>query len=572
MGLDWLGMHWADWGVILLYLIGSLVIGVRAMNRIKDSASYFIGDRKYGHWMMIFFSFGAGTHSDQAVGVASKTYQVGASGIWYQWIYLLATPFYWLIPPMMRRMRAVTTSDYFDTRYGPTVSVLYAFTGVLQIVISIGVMLKGTGAMITACSGGHIPPVPAIIGMTVLFVVYGMAGGMAAAIATNFIQGILTIVLSFMLLPAAMDAVGGMDGLRQALDPKMLEIVTAEEITLFYVIMVGFNGLIGWPVQPHSMANAAAGRSEIEGRVGVTGGNFIKRVCTIAWMFTGLAAVAYYAGKEVEDTDRIFGEMAYILLPQISAGLIGLFIASMLASVMSSCDAFMTAAAGLFTENIYRPMLVRNKSQKHYIQAGRVASLVIVIFGVLLALKFESVLTGLETFWMVAAMMGMAFWVGLYWRGATAGGAWASTVVSFALMLFTSEMSLGSWKWDFDGHFARYLPEFMLYQGKLTIPWQMTIYLAAGLVALVVVSWFTKKRDKAILDKIFASLRTPIGKDEPECGPFTLPPGVKPAPREVLIDIPGFEIPKPSLVGMAGFIGSWIFAGFLIWVVYWILG
>ena len=565
-------MNIADWGVIALYLLGSLIIGVHAMNRVKDTASYFIGDRKYGHWMMIFFSFGAGTHSDQAVGVASKTFRVGASGIWYQWIYLLATPFYWLIPPMMRRMRAVTTADYFDVRYGPTVAVLYGFTGALQLVVSIAVMLKGTQAMITACSGGHIPPIPATIGMTVLFVVYGMAGGMAAAIATNFIQGILTIVLSFMLLPAALDAVGGMAGLRETLDPQMLKIVTAQEITLFYVIMVGFNGLIGWPVQPHSMANAAAGKTELEGRVGVTGGNFIKRVCTIAWMLTGLAAVAYYAGKPVENTDLVFGEMAYVLLPRISAGLIGLFMASMLASVMSSCDTFMTAAAGLFIENIYRPLLVRNKSHKHYILAGRVASLVIVGFGVWLALEFESVLKGLETFWMIAAMMGMAFWVGLYWRGATAAGAWASTLVSFVLMLFTSDISLGSLKWEFNARFAGYLPEFMLYQGKLTIPWQMTIYLAAGLVVLVVVSWFTKKRDKAILDKIFASLRTPIGKDEPECGPFTLPPGVEPAPRKVLIDIPGFEIPRASVVGMAGFIGSWLFAGFLIWVVYWILG
>ena len=47
--------------------------------------------------------------------------------------------------------------------------------------------------------------------------------------------------------------------------------------------------------------------------------------------------------------------MASDLLPSVAPGLVGLFIASMLAAVMSSCDAMMVAAAALFTENIYKP-------------------------------------------------------------------------------------------------------------------------------------------------------------------------------------------------------------------------
>jgi len=550
-----LGIRIADWAVILIYLIGITIIGVWAAKKVKDAASYFIGDRKFGNWMMIFFSFGAGTHSDQAVSVASKTYTSGASGIWYQWIWLLATPFYWLIAPIFRRMRAVTTADYFQMRYGSTVGVLYAFAGMMQLVIGIAVILKGSGAMIAAVSGNAIPQVPAIIAMTVLFVVYGMAGGMSAAIITNFIQGLLTIVLSFMLLPAALNLVGGMAGLRESINPDMLEIVAAKEITFFYILMVAFNGLIGWPTQPHSMANCAAGRSEIEGRVGVTGGNFIKRICTVAWMLTGLCAIAMYAN--LDEPDKAYGMMAHDLLPGIGPGLIGLFIASMLASVMSSCDSFMVASSGLFTENIYRAVLVRNKSEDHYVLIGRIASMLVVVLGVVLAFEFESVLTGLETFWKISAMMGLAFWAGLFWRRATAGGAWAGTIVSFLFLMFTSELKLGGTViWNFNARFAEHLPAFMLFEEKLHLPWQMVIYLAAGFVTLVVVSLFTRKRDKAILDKIFTSLRTPIGKDEPECGPFTLPPGVEPAPRKVLIDIPGFELPRPSLVGMAGFIGS----------------
>ena len=41
----------------------------------------------------------------------------------------------------------------------------------------------------------------AILAMTVLFVTYGMAGGLAAAIITDSIQGVLTIAFSILLLP-----------------------------------------------------------------------------------------------------------------------------------------------------------------------------------------------------------------------------------------------------------------------------------------------------------------------------------------------------------------------------------
>lgn len=43
--------------------------------------------------------------------------------------------------------------------------------------------------------------------MTILFVAYGVAGGLSAAIVTDAIQGVLTVILSFLILPFALDAV-----------------------------------------------------------------------------------------------------------------------------------------------------------------------------------------------------------------------------------------------------------------------------------------------------------------------------------------------------------------------------
>ncbi len=567
-----LGIEAVDWVVIIAYLVGITFIGLWAVKKVRSTASFFIGDRKFGKVMMAFFMFGSGTHSDQAVGVASKTYSSGASGIWYQWLWLFVTPFFWLIAPFFRRMRALTTGDYFEVRYGRSVSGLYAVMGIFQLLVAIGLMLKGSGKLVEAVSGGEISSNLAIISMTVMFVIYGVAGGLSAAIATNLVQGILTVVLSFIILPFALSEVGGMSGLRESIsDPAKLSLVSPGEITLFYIIIIAFNALIAWVTMPETMANCAAGKTEMEGRMGVTVGIFGKRICTVAWMLTGLCAVVMY--KELAEPDLAYGTMARDLLPDIAPGLIGLFIAGMLASIMSTCDSLMVIASALFTENIYKKFFVVGQADKHYTLIGRVTSVFIVFCGIVFAFSLESVVEGLEIFWMVSAMMGIAFWVGLFWRGTTIAGAWAATLTSFGLLLFTSKIAFGDFiLWDFNAHFADKLPAFMLWEGKLYLPWQMIIYLSAGFIVLIVVSLFTKRVPAEILDGFYDCLRTPIGPDEPETTPFTLPEGVEPAPRKTLIRHPDFEIPRPTLVGIFGFLVAWAGVGLLIGAVYWIIG
>jgi len=821
-----LGLELIDWIVIVIYLLGITAVGLWAVKKVRSSASFFIGDRKFGKVMMAFFMFGSGTHSDQAVGVASKTYTSGASGIWYQWLWLFVTPFFWLIAPFFRRMRAVTTGDYFEVRYGRSVSGLYAVMGILQLLVAIGVMLKGSGRVVEAVSGGAISSNVAIVVMTIIFLVYGIAGGLSAAIATNFIQGLLTVLLSFLILPFALDKVGGMSGLRHVIeDPEMLSLVAPGEIGLFYIAIIAFNALIAWVTMPETMANCAAGKREIEGRIGVTVGIFGKRVCTIAWMLTGLCAVALYAGTWIEDADLVYGCMARDLLSEIAPGLIGLFIASLLASVMSTCDALMVVASGLFTENLYKKFLSPGKPDSHYTAIGRVASALIVLAGIIFAFRLESVVSGLEIFWQVSAMMGIAFWVGLFWRRSTAAGAWVGTLVSFSILLLTmlapvawfvgrmplakqarflfvreapSSPLLQDWQikdvsslaielrdgqtplanhirkhlseetktllsqHDSNAAIVEELPEkiiadlSLIVQGKLNrgaenaanstgevvplheqsrfadialseevrqliaknpegrfmvelnrrlleeaypdhilkswqfsanhikkpvelalklkgdeegissyiaerlsekakavldnpeslesavlaqtlasefnriaggdniydetrfakvftreetvdaakkdfrgeklaslnshlleeafiweiaksrgieiyLPWAMIFYLVAGFVTLVAVSLFTKSTPKERLDQFYACIRTPVGPDEPETQPFTLPAGVQPSERNVLVQHPDFEIPRPTLIGIGGFLASCMGVGLLIGAVYWII-
>ena len=214
-----MGLHIADILVLGLYLVGITVIGIWAARRIKNIADFFM-PRRFGKVMMITHAFGTGTHSDQAVSVASKSFTNGLSGIWYQWLWLFATPFYWLIAPVMRRFRAITTADVFEARFSPSVAMLFAVVGMLNLSINIGVMLKGAGAVIDASTTGLVSSNVAIAVMTVMFVIYGIAGGLSAAIITDFIQGVLTVVFSFVLLPFILSAVGGLQGIHEGCHKK----------------------------------------------------------------------------------------------------------------------------------------------------------------------------------------------------------------------------------------------------------------------------------------------------------------------------------------------------------------
>jgi Na+/proline symporter len=564
-----LGLHTADICVLVFYLIGITVIGIWAAGRMKSVADFFM-PRRFGKAMMVMHSFGTGTHSDQAVGVASKSFTNGLSGIWYQWLWLFATPFYWLIAPVMRRLRGITMADVYEARFSQSVAVLFVLVGASDLAVKIGVMLKGASAVIDASTAGLVRADWAIAAMTVMFVVYGMAGGLSAAIITDFFQGILTIIFSFILLPFILNAVGGISGIREAIEnPSMLSLVAPEDIGVFYIAVIAINVLIGVVAQPQTLGTCAACKTETEGRVGYMFGNLIKRLCTVAWSLTGLAAVVYFAGRDIEP-DRVFGLVAGDFLTRLTPGILGVFLASLLAAVMSSCDSFMIASSGLFTENLYK-RYVKGRTEGHYIFVGRLASLIVVAAGVAFAYWLPEkggVVKGLEIFWKIAPMMGISFWLGLFWRRTTVAGAWASTLTALGVWWLTTT----GW---FIG-FAGGLPmadklRFVIVKStgpEIYLPWQMLFYLSAGTIAGIVVSLFTRPVSAEKLDNFYALVRTPVEPGEQVDVPCTLKPNTVVPEKRLLIKGTNLEILVPTKTSVIGFLIGWVCVAAIIYSVY----
>ncbi len=481
-----LGISLIDWVVLAVYFIGITALGLWTYKKVKSSGDYFMANRRFGKLLMIAQAFGVGTHTDQPVTVAGASYTTGLAGIWYQWIYMFATPFYWIIAPIYRRLRYITMADFFQERYGSGLALLYTFVGMLYFCMNMGVMLKGTGVTIEGLTGGALPEGPTILISTVLFVSYGMAGGIIAAVFTDVIQGVLILVLSFLLIPFAIERAGGMAAFHEGLPEHMFSLVAPQEVTLFFIGMAVINGLVSVVILPHHMAIGGSGKTEMACRTGWTYGNFLKRFATMGWAFTGIFAAFLFPGLVMENRELAFGIASRELLP---VGLVGLMLAAMLAAVMSTCDAFMVHASALFTQNIYKPYFKPNATDRELLKVGRWAGLFIVAGGVTFAFAFPSVVHGVVEAWKLTAYLGLAFWIGITWPRANR---WGAGISAIAMAAVSSVVSYGL-GWSF--------------------PWQVAMYLPVGIVSLLLVSRFTRPEPAEKLTAFYTLLNTPVGEE-----------------------------------------------------------
>jgi hypothetical protein len=174
------------------------------------------------------------------------------------------------------------------------------------------------------------------------------------------------------------------------------------------------------------------------------------------------------------------------------------------------------------------------------------------------------VVKALEIWFMIAPMMGLVFWIGLFWRRMTVAGAWATTLTGFAAWWITTQSWFIDWVFGFTQ--AEHLRLIWMEKGERTIygPWQILAYMAIASAAGILVSFFTKPVDKNKLDRFYDLTRTPVRPGEEIDRPCELPPGVAADARRMILTAFGLEIPVPSRVSVIGFVAAWGAVGILI--------
>ncbi|CAN5348038.1 hypothetical protein BH09VER1_BH09VER1_28060 [soil metagenome] len=493
------GLQTADLIVIGVYSLILFGIGLAAMLRIKNQEDFFLGGRRFGKFFQIFSAFGQATGTETGVATVTTTYRDGAGGIWSNLLLLWATPFYWFTAPWYRRMRVLTMGDFFRERYDSrALAMFYSVAASFLMITSIGIGFKAMSVTVlgitmkpeaelnvaergergqalhlkeleSASAAGtlsegeraeltrlrdlkprsefsYISENWLIWSIVVMIFLYGILGGLEAAVWIDSVQGTLILVLSGLLIPFAVfklniihgshGFLGAMEVLHRELPGHFFSVFGSPsnaDFTWYFIAASSLMATINVAVLANQLTANACAKDELTARVGFTTGNYLKRFCTVMWGLTGLLAYGLYS-RQIQNPDLIWGHATRDLLGGLGIGLVGLMIACLLSALQAMTSTHMISAASLFTKNVYEP-LRPGRGEGHYVLVGRMMGTLILIGAALLCTAFGTILEMLKFNWEFNAVFAAAFWCGIKWRRTTRGAAWSSVGVAFVLFL-----------------------------------------------------------------------------------------------------------------------------------------
>ena len=496
--MEFLGLHYAIWIVLILYFAGMLLMGWWSKRGIHNQEGYLLGNRRFGWPMMVMHAFGAGTHPGNVAGVMSQGVVSGASGIWVSWMWLFGTPFYWIIAPIVRRMRCLTMADFFRERFGSSASVLYIIVAAMGMIVFLAGVMLATTRTVQGVMGKALTEESEIwfFGIlfvtTAVFIIYSYWGGIIAAIRTDMIQGLMIIALSFIAIPVALGRVDSMAGIRATLGTQggnYLSLFDPKEFSLLTVLLLSINAPLTALAFPHLMSVCAAGRTEWEGRVGFTYGNILKRICTIGWCVLGLCWLAYLINEGLAiHKDAAFGDsIRGLLRPELQ----GVMLACVMAAAMSSGDAVQVTVAGLFSQNIYRAYFNPKADEKQLVHVTRIVGVVIALLGLGGAILMRSNLVkAILDYFNILSLVGISTAMGILWRRMNTTGMFSSTILASATFLV-----------------SRYV---LNCSRDITIGLPILVGVLAGVIGSLV----TKPPSRETIEKFFTKIYVPIGRDD----------------------------------------------------------
>jgi Na+/proline symporter len=519
-----ISLHPLDWLVIALYMTGIFAIAWYAMRRVKDTGGLLLGKRKLGGWMMAAASFAGGTNANHPLSVASATFEKGVSGIWISLTWMLITPFFWLYPPALRRLRIVTMIDIVRMRYGGGMSMLFKLVSLVATPMAMGLGIKSGAIVIEVMTGGAISGVWAQAFIAIPTLIYALMGGVVAAYMTDIVQGLLIIVLSFLLVPFAIHAAGGVAALDAAVDDSLTQL-WSQEMGAFGPWWIFWFGVgVTFSAVLSSAGGAAAAKNETVARMQIFG-SVTKRFCTVGWGLVGFFGIVLYVAHPavMASSNNVFPVASMELLPVI---LRGLMVACIISAVMSSLDASILNYGGVVVNNIYQEHFVPKASSSHYLLMTRIFASGGLLVGWWIASGIDSIVQFTKVVEPVNGLIGITILVALMWRRVTAWGAIAAVAVMIPLFVYTAQTSYPNGMADLPTWLRVVVTQMEAFynwtgaqvavfdNNKLDVPYMYPIYLVPGLLTMIVVSLLTRQHNERAVAEFYARLDTPVGEEQ----------------------------------------------------------
>lgn len=529
---------WPDWLVVGIYFLVVFAIALWAMRKVKDCGGYLVGSRQLGKWMQVAAAFAGGTNANHPMAVAAAAYQKGLSGVWISLTWILITPFFWIYPPVLRRLRVVTLADIVRLRFGAPLDWILKILLLFKFPVSMGLGIKSAAIVIQVMTGGEIGGVAAEAMVVIPTLIYTLLGGIIAAYATDIYQGLLIVILSFVLIPFAVHEAGGVAALDAQVADEFSSLLSGAPgdfgfwWIFWFAIGITFSAVIS------SAGGANTARDENAARASVYG-LILKRFCTVGWGVVGVLGIALYAGHPLltansgmsgASPDNLFPLASGDLLP---VGLRGLMVASILAAVMSSLTSSIIGFGGMMVNNIYQPCLRPTASPGHYLFMARFFSVAGVLAGWWVATSITDIVEFSTVVEPLGGLMGIAILAAIVWRRVTAAGALASFLVAAPLFLAVNFPAWPSRLPLFDLLHLRPLADLMASfygldlldatqgyvnsQGvldRLPVQIKYPLYIVPSVLALVIVSLITRQHDPHSVATFYCRLDTPVGQED----------------------------------------------------------
>lgn len=379
--------------VIAGYFLFMLGIGVYFMKINKTGREYFVGGNMIPWWVSGMTLYMANFSAWTFTGAAGMTYSAGPFMLlWFctgGLAYFIGTT---MTAKLWRRSRSISPVEYTYTRYNTTTQQFLSWVISVNFVLSAGVQLAATSKVLAPVMGFDITTVTIVTGVIILS--YTFMGGVWAVSITDVVQGVILLATIILVVPLSLGLVGGVGNFLERLPPLTFDHlyngVHYDEHWLISILIISSLGFAGGSGQRfYSVKDEASARKVgyFAGILALTGPIVFgvpPLVARIVW--PDLSQVEFfkpYIGKNPQDL--VYLALCLKFLPN---GLIGVFVAAMLAATMSTLSSVYNMISSIVARDMVQGLFRRRTTDDQLLTIGRIASAGIGLTVTVLAVLF----------------------------------------------------------------------------------------------------------------------------------------------------------------------------------------
>ena len=415
---------------VVLYLLGTLALGVWAGTRIKNSSDFAIAGRSLPLIMVITTTFATWFGAETVMGIPAKFVQDGLSGIVEDpfgagTCLILVGIFF---AAKLYKLNLLTIGDFYRQRYGKGVEVFCSVAIILSYLGWVAAQITALGLVFSVLTNGAMSETAGMIVGTLAVLIYVVIGGFLAVAWTDFIQMIVLVIGLTIIAFFAADLAGGTDQVfamaTQANLWNFLPPPTFTDIAFF--IAAALTMMLGSIPQQDVFQRVMSAKNAPTARTGAIVGGASYILFAFVPMFIVSCAVVVMGASALDlaknDYQRLLPTFVMTKMPLVMQIL---FFGALLSAIKSTSSATLLAPSTSFVENILKN-LRPGMTDRQQLFAMRCS---IVVFATLV-LTYAIVMKGTPIYELVSTayqvtLVGafVPLVMGLYWQRATTQGA-----------------------------------------------------------------------------------------------------------------------------------------------------